>query len=94
MTSSYFCSVTRQGPQFAVDELRGKFNAVWFMLGIAAWLLIPPLRGTNSFIGWQPYWLIVAPALNLMACRWPSIVALMVFIAGGSNTGRSRRYVR
>ena len=42
---------------------------VWLMAGIAAWICIPPLRGSSSAIGWLPFWLIVAPLIDLAVLR-------------------------
>lgn len=37
----------------------------WLCIGLLAVLLIPAARGHNLWIGWMPYWLVIAPALSL-----------------------------
>ncbi|GEM_PF-4299264 len=51
--------------------------AVWFWLvcGLALTVLAPAWRGVDPWFGWRPYWLVVAPALDLVwlhrARLWP-----------------------
>ena len=42
---------------------------VWLVAGCAACLLIPDARGVDAWFGWLPFWLIVAPALDLVVLR-------------------------
>ena len=37
----------------------------WFMLGALACACLPALRMRDPFWGWLPFWLLVAPALDL-----------------------------
>lgn len=37
----------------------------WLMAGTLAYLLFPPLRGPDPLLGWLPFWLIVAPLIDL-----------------------------
>src|SRR5262245_12148402 len=41
----------------------------WLALGAAALLLVPALRGSDAWFGWLPFWLVVAPALDLAVLR-------------------------
>ena len=44
--------------------------SVWLILGTLAVLCIPPLRGSIAS-GWTlPFWLVAAPAINLIAMAW------------------------
>jgi len=38
----------------------------WLALGVLAVLLLPAARGHSQWIGWLPYWLLVAPMLSLV----------------------------
>ena len=38
---------------------------IWFALGALALACVPALRGRDPFWGWLPFWLLVAPALDL-----------------------------
>jgi hypothetical protein len=38
---------------------------IWFALGAFAFVCIPALRLRDPFWGWLPFWLIVAPLLDL-----------------------------
>lgn len=42
---------------------------VWLALGAAALLFVPDLRGTDPWFGWLPFWLVVAPAIDLAVLR-------------------------
>jgi hypothetical protein len=42
---------------------------VWLLLGSAALICLPELRGTDPWFGWLPFWLIVAPAIDLAVLR-------------------------
>jgi hypothetical protein len=42
----------------------------WLALGIVALAVFPALRGSTAWLGWGPYWLVVAPLTALaMAYR-------------------------
>jgi hypothetical protein len=42
---------------------------LWLILGSAALICSPQLRGTDPWFGWLPFWLIVAPAIDLAVLR-------------------------
>jgi hypothetical protein len=37
----------------------------WLVFGAVAMILIPQARGMQSLVGWLPFWLVVAPLLDL-----------------------------
>ncbi len=41
----------------------------WFACGIVALLLFPDLRGHDQWFGWLPFWLVVAPLIDLIILR-------------------------
>ncbi len=47
----------------------------WLIAGLAALICIPELRGTNPLFGWLPFWLVVAPAIDLAVLRRRSLIA-------------------
>lgn len=38
----------------------------WLALGALGSILSPALRGNNTYIGWLPFWLLLAPLLLLV----------------------------
>ncbi len=65
------------------------WNVTWLVLGTLGLLAIPPLRGGN-FSGWtMPFWLVVAPLVNLLwlsRARWST--PLQGWIAGRRRSSR------
>ena len=47
----------------------------WLITGVAAVICVPELRGSNPLFGWLPFWLIVAPAIDLAVLRHRSLIA-------------------
>jgi len=47
----------------------------WLICGIAALICVPELRGSDPLFGWLPFWLIVAPAIDLAVLRRRSLIA-------------------
>jgi hypothetical protein len=43
-------------------------RALWqcLSLGLLLCLCLPPLRGHNLWLGWMPFWLVLAPSLALL----------------------------
>lgn len=37
----------------------------WLVFGAVTMALIPQARGMQSLVGWMPFWLVVAPLLDL-----------------------------
>lgn len=40
--------------------------AGWISLGVLALLMLPAARGFNEWVGWLPFWLLLAPATSLL----------------------------
>ena len=55
----------------ATSELATWISAlqVWLIAGCAAVVFVPAMRGIDPWFGWLPFWLIVAPALDLAVLR-------------------------
>ena len=47
----------------------------WLLFGCAALLVVPGLRGFDPLFGWLPFWLVVAPALDLAVLRRRRLMA-------------------
>jgi hypothetical protein len=47
----------------------------WLVAGVAALICVPELRGSDPLFGWLPFWLIVAPAIDLAVLRHRSLIA-------------------
>jgi len=50
---------------------------VWLLLGLAAVTCFPVLRNVDPIFGWLPFWLVVAPAIDLAFLRRKRIAAWM-----------------
>ena len=48
----------------------------WLAAGAVALLLIPAARGHSQWIGWLPYWLLLAPSLSLAMLHRVRLAAL------------------
>ncbi|HSE12055.1 MAG TPA: hypothetical protein VLB69_05410 [Rudaea sp.] len=69
----------------------------WLILGCAALLCVPVLRGTDPLFGWLPFWLVVAPAIDLAVLRRRSLIARtrnLVARVGRRRTARQARPLR
>lgn len=60
----------------------------WLLLGLLAVLLLPAARGHHLWIGWLPYWLVVAPALCLMVLERQRMTASLAAVVAGRRTRR------
>lgn len=49
---------------------------IWIAAGAVVCGLFPPLRGHDPLLGWLPFWLIVAPAIDLVLLRRHSLLAV------------------
>ena len=47
----------------------------WLLCGCAALICVPELRGFDPMFGWVPFWLVVAPALDLVLLRRRQLLA-------------------
>jgi len=48
----------------------------WFSAGCAALLLFPNLRAHDATFGWLPFWLVVAPLLDLLLLHRSRLMAM------------------
>jgi len=64
----------------------------WLVTGVAALLCVPELRGSDPLVGWLPFWLIVAPAIDLAVLRRRSLIARTRELL--ARVSRRRRPVR
>jgi hypothetical protein len=56
----------------------------WAAIGTLGLLLIPPGIWHNTYFGWLPYWLLVAPCISLVLLHRQSIAAaLSAFLVRG-----------
>ena len=47
----------------------------WLLAGCVALICVPGLRGYDPLFGWLPFWLVVAPALDLAVLRRRRLLA-------------------
>jgi hypothetical protein len=68
----------------------------WLVTGAVALVLFPALRGVDPWFGWMPFWLIVAPLIDLVALRHRWITARLRAGVSGleSRRRRARRQAR
>jgi len=64
----------------------------WLIAGLAALICVPELRGSSPLFGWMPFWLIVAPAIDLAVLRRRSLMARTQELL--ARVGRRRRTAR
>ena len=64
----------------------------WLVVGCAALICVPALRGSDPVFGWLPFWLIIAPAIDLAVLRRRSLLARTHELL--ARVGRHRRTAR
>jgi hypothetical protein len=64
----------------------------WLVVGLAAVICIPELRGSSPLFGWLPFWLIVAPAIDLAVLRRRNLITRAQELL--ARVGRRRRTAR
>ncbi len=68
---------------------------VWFACGAMALLAFPSLRGSSAMIGWLPFWLVIAPLIDLalLRRRWLALTsrAFLVRARRGRRPARQAR---
>jgi len=57
-------------PDFALH-----IATAWLVLGCIGVLTIPALRGTSTWFGWLPFWLVLMPAAECLLLRWRPLLA-------------------
>jgi len=64
-------------PTTAVATLPLRIVAwAWFGIGALALLLFPPLREHDATFGWLPFWLVIAPLLDLALLHRSRLTAM------------------
>src|SRR6478736_2086498 len=67
----------------------------WLIAGLAALICVPELRGSSPLFGWLPFWLVVAPAIDLAVLRRRHLVArireLLVRVSRRRRTTRQAK---
>jgi len=55
---------------------------LWFACGLAAMLAFPALRGSSTMIGWLPFWLVIAPLIDLalLRRRWLALTSQALLV--------------
>jgi hypothetical protein len=70
----------------------------WFIVGCAALICIPELRGYDPLIGWLPFWLVIAPAIDLAVLHRRSLSAVahdwLARVSRRRRTARQAKPVR
>jgi len=64
-----------RAPAAAAPDFALHIAAAWLALGCLGVLAIPALRGTSTWLGWLPFWLVLMPAAECMLLRWRSLLA-------------------
>jgi hypothetical protein len=64
----------------------------WFIVGGAAMVCIPALRGYDPLVGWLPFWLVTAPAIDLAVLHRRGLIAVAHDLLARAN--RRRRTAR
>lgn len=49
----------------------------WLGTGSLLLLCLPALRGSSPWIGWLPYWLVLAPLMCLVVLEWRRLATLV-----------------
>jgi hypothetical protein len=65
----------------------------WFVFGVVVIALIPQARGVTT-IGWLPFWLVVAPLLDLAFVHRGRLFDASKLFVAQTQTSRSRRRPR
>jgi hypothetical protein len=53
----------------------------WLSLGVLGLVLLPPSEWHNAWVGWLPYWLLIAPSISLgLLHRHRLAAALVAFL--------------
>jgi|GEM_PF-6794276 len=68
----------RRGKAVSIDIVTmRRLIYAWLTLGTLALILVPALRGYDTWVGWLPFWLIAAPLINLLALHPHRLAALV-----------------
>jgi hypothetical protein len=89
LTSSVPSPLFRAAP---VDDMSPWVRGLscWLIAGVAALVCVPELRGSDPLVGWLPFWLIVAPGIDLAVLRRRSLIARTRELLARFSRRRSR----
>ena len=90
ITSNIRCKRAQPAP---ADSAFAPWTAAllcWLGSGAAALVLFPALRGVDAWFGWMPFWLVVAPLIDLLALRHRWITARLRAGVSGFESRRRR----
>ena len=66
----------------------------WFVFGAVVIALIPQARGMQSSIGWLPFWLVVAPLLDLAFVHRHRLLSTLRLLLVKVDLAQARRRQR
>ncbi|MGH8041053.1 MAG: hypothetical protein ACREPN_03300 [Rudaea sp.] len=64
---------------------------LWLCAGLAACVCFPALRTHDPVFGWQPFWLVAAPLLDLVLLHRLRLLAVSRAFLVGARLVRARR---
>ena len=77
------------------DHLLRHAVLAWLLCGSALLMLFPPLRESSPLLGWLPFWLIVAPLLDLALLHRKRLMAVSrAFLVRARHRRRPVRQAR
>jgi hypothetical protein len=68
--------------------------AAWVSLGLLTLVMLPAARGFNEWIGWLPFWLLLAPASSLLVLHRSHIAQWLRARRARQASQRRRHTVR
>lgn len=74
-TKPHSTRLSRAATPVAAPDLARHIAAAWLVLGCVAVLTVPALRGTSTWFGWLPFWLVLMPAAECLLLRWRPLLA-------------------
>jgi hypothetical protein len=63
----------------------------WLVFGATVMALIPQARGMQPLVGWLPFWLVVAPLLDLAFVHRRRLLSMVRAALAGAYRVRARR---
>lgn len=75
-------------PDFALH-----IATAWLVLGCIGVLAIPALRGTSTWFGWLPFWLVLMPAAECLLLRWRPLLAASRTTLSRMRESRQHRHL-